>query len=133
MLGQETLPDLSTLRREPTYDAEFQHFLRGKEIVLSAGSTPKIQGLTVEQAEAVVRLSCLPAFKDLIAKVQADEVIVFHVFPMRNVVCEQLPQVGKPAVLTGCACVRPLRSARAVEQDPGCTPAPRTPDTLVLC
>uniref|UniRef100_A0A2K6TE78 Cytoplasmic dynein 1 heavy chain 1 n=1 Tax=Saimiri boliviensis boliviensis TaxID=39432 RepID=A0A2K6TE78_SAIBB len=58
---------------EPTYDAEFQHFLRGKEIVLSAGSTPRIQGLTVEQAEAVVRLSCLPAFKDLIAKVQADE------------------------------------------------------------
>uniref|UniRef100_A0A2K5END2 Cytoplasmic dynein 1 heavy chain 1 n=1 Tax=Aotus nancymaae TaxID=37293 RepID=A0A2K5END2_AOTNA len=57
----------------PTYDAEFQHFLRGKEIVLSAGSTPRIQGLTVEQAEAVVRLSCLPAFKDLIAKVQADE------------------------------------------------------------
>lgn len=30
----------------------------------------------MEQAEAVVRLSCLPAFKDLIAKVQADEVIV---------------------------------------------------------
>lgn len=58
---------------EPTYDAEFQHFLRGNEIVLNAGSTPKIQGLTVEQAEAVVRLSCLPAFKDLIAKVQADE------------------------------------------------------------
>uniref|UniRef100_G1PMK1 AAA+ ATPase domain-containing protein n=1 Tax=Myotis lucifugus TaxID=59463 RepID=G1PMK1_MYOLU len=58
---------------EPTYDAEFQHFLRGKEIVLTAGSTPTIQGLTVEQAEAVVRLSCLPAFRDLIAKVQADE------------------------------------------------------------
>lgn len=62
------------LCREPTYDAEFQHFLRGKEIVLSAGSTPEIRGLTVEQAEAAVRLSCLPAFKDLIAKVQADEV-----------------------------------------------------------
>lgn len=60
--------------REPTYDAEFQHFLRGKEMVLNTGSTPKIQGLTMEQAEAVVRLSCLPAFKDLIAKVQADEV-----------------------------------------------------------
>ncbi|XP_054423711.1 cytoplasmic dynein 1 heavy chain 1 [Pteronotus mesoamericanus] len=58
---------------EPTYDAEFQHFLRGKEMVLAAGSTPTIPGLTVEQAEAVVRLSCLPAFKDLIAKVQADE------------------------------------------------------------
>ncbi|EPY87752.1 dynein, cytoplasmic, heavy polypeptide 1-like protein [Camelus ferus] len=58
---------------EPTYEAEFQHFLRGKEIVLSAGSTPKVPGLTVEQAEAVVRLSCLPAFRDLIGKVQADE------------------------------------------------------------
>lgn len=44
--------------------------------MLSAGSTPKIQGLTGEQAEAVVRLSCLPAFKDLISKVQADEVRV---------------------------------------------------------
>lgn len=42
--------------------------------MLNAGSTPQIRGLTVEQAEAVVRLSCLPAFKDLIAKVQADEV-----------------------------------------------------------
>lgn len=42
--------------------------------MLTAGSTPTVQGLTVEQAEAVVRLSCLPAFKDLIAKVQADEV-----------------------------------------------------------
>lgn len=80
------------LCREPTYDAEFQHFLRGKEIVLSAGSTPKIQGLTMEQAEAVVRLSCLPAFKDLIAKVQADEVIVLskvssekcHPFPLNR-------------------------------------------------
>lgn len=69
------------LGREPTYDAEFQHFLRGKEIVLSAGSTPKIQGLTVEQAEAVVRLSSLPAFKDLIAKVQADEVTALSSVP----------------------------------------------------
>lgn len=42
--------------------------------MLTAGSTPTIQGLTVEQAEAVTRLSCLPAFRDLIAKVQADEV-----------------------------------------------------------
>lgn len=72
--------------------------------MLSAGSTPKIQGLTVEQAEAVVRLSCLPVFKDLIAKVQADEVIVLHAFPVRNVVCEQLTRVWKPTVLTVCLC-----------------------------
>ena len=44
----------------------------------------ELTGHTVRQAvsdgrvhaEAVVRLSCLPAFKDLIAKVQADEVRV---------------------------------------------------------
>lgn len=50
--------------------------------MLNAGSTPQIRGLTVEQAEAVVRLSCLPAFKDLIAKVQADEVgTLLHIIP----------------------------------------------------
>ncbi|KAM9149649.1 LOW QUALITY PROTEIN: cytoplasmic dynein 1 heavy chain 1-like [Pangshura tecta] len=58
---------------EPTYDAEFQHFLRGKEIVLSTASLPKISGLTTEQIEAMMRLSCLPEFKDLVSKVQADE------------------------------------------------------------
>lgn len=73
---------LTSVCREPAYDAEFQHFLRGKEIVLSAGSTPKVPGLTVEQAEAVARLSCLPAFKDLIAKVQADEVTIVCVCPV---------------------------------------------------
>ncbi|XP_065449670.1 cytoplasmic dynein 1 heavy chain 1-like isoform X1 [Chrysemys picta bellii] len=58
---------------EPTYDAEFQHFLRGKEIVLSTASLPKVSGLTTEQMEAMMRLSCLPEFKDLVSKVQADE------------------------------------------------------------
>lgn len=69
-----------SLTREPTYDAEFQHFLRGKEIVLNTASLPKINGLTVEQTEAMMRLSCLPAFKDLVSKVQADEVGVGWVF-----------------------------------------------------
>jgi len=50
--------------------------LRGKEIVLNTASLPKINGLTVEQTEAMMRLSCLPAFKDLVSKVQADEVSV---------------------------------------------------------
>uniref|UniRef100_A0A8C0GMH1 Dynein cytoplasmic 1 heavy chain 1 n=1 Tax=Chelonoidis abingdonii TaxID=106734 RepID=A0A8C0GMH1_CHEAB len=58
---------------EPTYDAEFQHFLRGKEIVLSTASLPKISGLSTEQIEAMMRLSCLPEFKDLVSKVQSDE------------------------------------------------------------
>ena len=35
---------------------------------------PKVKGLTTEQSEAMVRLSRLPVFKDLVAKVQADEV-----------------------------------------------------------
>lgn len=61
---------------EPSYDAEFQHFLRGKEIVLSGTTVPKVKGLSGEQSEAMVRLSRLPAFKDLVSKVQADEVSV---------------------------------------------------------
>ncbi|XP_078516318.1 cytoplasmic dynein 1 heavy chain 1 [Lissotriton helveticus] len=58
---------------EPTYDVEFQHFLRGKEIVLGGSSVPKINGLTEEQVEAMVRLSSLPEFKDVVSKVQADD------------------------------------------------------------
>lgn len=61
---------------EPSFDAEFQHFLRGKEIVLSGTMVPKVKGLSSEQSEAMVRLSRLPAFKELVDKVQADEVSV---------------------------------------------------------
>uniref|UniRef100_A0A8C5Q446 AAA+ ATPase domain-containing protein n=1 Tax=Leptobrachium leishanense TaxID=445787 RepID=A0A8C5Q446_9ANUR len=58
---------------EPTYDKEFQHFLRGREIVLGSSSVPKINGLTEEQVEAMIRLCNLPEFKDVIAKVEEDE------------------------------------------------------------
>lgn len=59
---------------EPSYDPEFQHFLREKEIVLTGTAVPKVKGLSTEQSEAMVRLSRLSAFRDLVAKVQADEV-----------------------------------------------------------
>lgn len=65
-----------TLPSEPSYDSEFQHFLRGKEIVLTGTSLPKVKGLSSEQSEAMVRLSRLPAFSDLVNKVQADEVSI---------------------------------------------------------
>ncbi|XP_061071728.1 cytoplasmic dynein 1 heavy chain 1 isoform X2 [Conger conger] len=58
---------------EPVYDTEFQHFLRGKEIVLAGTSVPKVKGLTTDQCEAMIRLNRLPAFKELVDKVQADE------------------------------------------------------------
>lgn len=44
--------------------------------MLTGTAIPKVKGLTTEQSEAMVRLSRLPAFKDLITKVQADEVRV---------------------------------------------------------
>ncbi|XP_061897473.1 cytoplasmic dynein 1 heavy chain 1 isoform X1 [Entelurus aequoreus] len=66
---------LKGMTSEPSYDAEFQHFLRGKEIVLTGTSLPKVRGLTSEQSEAMIRLSRLPAFKDVVAKIQADEQI----------------------------------------------------------
>ncbi|XP_016418464.1 cytoplasmic dynein 1 heavy chain 1-like [Sinocyclocheilus rhinocerous] len=65
--------NLKGMTSEPSFDAEFQHFLRGKEIVLSGTTVPKVKGLSSEQSEAMVRLSRLPAFKDLVSKVQADE------------------------------------------------------------
>ncbi|KAF4101796.1 hypothetical protein G5714_016596 [Onychostoma macrolepis] len=65
--------NLKGLPSEPSFDAEFQHFLRGKEIVLSGTTVPKVKGLSSEQSEAMVRLSRMPAFKDLVSKVQADE------------------------------------------------------------
>ncbi|XP_073494500.1 cytoplasmic dynein 1 heavy chain 1 isoform X2 [Phyllobates terribilis] len=58
---------------EPTYDHEFQHFLRGKEIVLGSSSVPKISGLTEEQVEAMIRLANLNAFRDVMSKVEADD------------------------------------------------------------
>ncbi|KAM4013249.1 cytoplasmic dynein 1 heavy chain 1 [Anomaloglossus baeobatrachus] len=58
---------------EPTYDHEFQHFLRGKEIVLGSSSVPKINGLTEEQVEAMIRLANLNAFRDVMSKVEADD------------------------------------------------------------
>ncbi|XP_049595492.1 cytoplasmic dynein 1 heavy chain 1 [Syngnathus scovelli] len=66
---------LKGMTSEPSYDAEFQHFLRGKEIVLTGTTLPKVKGLTTEQCEAMIRLSRLPAFKDLVTKIQSDEQI----------------------------------------------------------
>ncbi|XP_047193613.1 cytoplasmic dynein 1 heavy chain 1 isoform X1 [Scophthalmus maximus] len=64
---------LKGMPSEPSYDVEFQHYLRGKEIVLTGMSLPKVKGLTTDQCEAMVRLSRLPAFKDLVSKVEADD------------------------------------------------------------
>ncbi|KAJ7386556.1 Cytoplasmic dynein 1 heavy chain 1 [Desmophyllum pertusum] len=55
---------LRGLPGESEYDDEFEMFLRGGETVLS-GKPPRIDGLAPEQATAVVRLSKLPAFKEL--------------------------------------------------------------------
>ncbi|XP_074612492.1 cytoplasmic dynein 1 heavy chain 1-like isoform X2 [Acropora palmata] len=55
---------LRGLSGEREYEDEFNMFLRGGESVLS-GKPPKISGLSPEQASAVVRLSKLPAFKEL--------------------------------------------------------------------
>lgn len=74
MLATYILMNFLVYFSEPSYDPEFQHFLREKEIVLTGTSAPKVKGLSTEQSEAMVRLSRLPSFKDLVTKVQADEV-----------------------------------------------------------
>lgn len=42
--------------------------------MLTGTALPKVKGLTTDQCEAMVRLNHLPAFKDLVSKVEADEV-----------------------------------------------------------
>lgn len=42
---------------EPSLDSEFQFFLRGKEGVTATEKMAPIEGLTLEQVEAVLRLS----------------------------------------------------------------------------
>ncbi|XP_055497118.1 cytoplasmic dynein 1 heavy chain 1 isoform X1 [Leucoraja erinacea] len=63
---------LKGLTSEPSYDAEFQHFLCGRQIVLNGSSMSKIDCLTAEQIEGMERLSRLPIFFDLTSKVQED-------------------------------------------------------------
>ncbi|XP_056446392.1 cytoplasmic dynein 1 heavy chain 1 [Gadus chalcogrammus] len=65
--------NLKGMTTERSFDVEFLHFLRSKEIVLTGMSLPKVKGLTTEQCEDMVRLSRTPAFKDLVSKVEEDE------------------------------------------------------------
>ncbi|CAM9594499.1 unnamed protein product [Lampetra planeri] len=74
---------LKGMPSEPSYDAEFQHFLRGKEAVVALGGAgqaavsglalAKVPGLTSDQAEATARLARLPAFRDVVARTQANK------------------------------------------------------------
>ncbi|RMX44013.1 hypothetical protein pdam_00012965 [Pocillopora damicornis] len=79
---------LRGLPGESEYEDEFELFLRGGETVLS-GKSPKIDGLSPEQATAVVRLSKLPAFKELQAYIQMNRKDFFEWLesgkPERNV------------------------------------------------
>ncbi|XP_064623935.1 cytoplasmic dynein 1 heavy chain 1-like isoform X3 [Lineus longissimus] len=58
---------------EATYEAEYQHFLRGQEGLLIDRAIPKIKFLTPEQNEALAKLAKLPAFKHLVKEVQRQE------------------------------------------------------------
>ncbi|XP_054277851.1 dynein heavy chain, cytoplasmic-like isoform X3 [Macrosteles quadrilineatus] len=55
---------------EPSLDQEFHFFLRGKEGVTGNEQVPSIDGLTQEQAEAMLRLSTrMPAFRGMQKKI----------------------------------------------------------------
>ncbi|KAG7251431.1 hypothetical protein CRUP_005405, partial [Coryphaenoides rupestris] len=65
--------NLKGMTTERSFDVEFQHFLRSKEIVLTGMALPKVKGLTTDQCEDMVRLSRTPVFTDLVSKVEEDE------------------------------------------------------------
>ncbi|GAB6020623.1 Dynein heavy chain, cytoplasmic [Chamberlinius hualienensis] len=58
---------------EPSYDAEFHHFLQGREVVPLDKNAPTVEGLTAEQREAMVFLSKLPAFRKIADKIKNKE------------------------------------------------------------
>lgn len=60
---------LKGVHNEPSLDAEFQFFLRGKEGMLNAKPS-SVDGLNQDQLDAMLRLSTrLPAFKNLPKKI----------------------------------------------------------------
>lgn len=67
-------------RSEPEYVTEFQHFLRGNEASLQTGTSPKMEGLTSDQVEAMFRLANLPAFEGMPEFVQSNSVSFFVMF-----------------------------------------------------
>jgi len=58
-------------RNEPHYDTEFDHLLRGKEIVVQADSL-HLEGFTADQKVALLRLQRLAPFKDLAKHVSSN-------------------------------------------------------------
>lgn len=60
--------------RESAYEAEFQHLLRGREGMVEHTHLPEVKGLKPPQAEAMMRLTKLPAFKALAKAVQNNPV-----------------------------------------------------------
>ena len=56
---------------EPNFETEFDHFLRGKEGMISGQSALKVEGLTAEQLEACTALIKLPAFKAIQSKLSS--------------------------------------------------------------
>jgi hypothetical protein len=60
--------------RGSTYDAEFSHFLREDEGYAKDAGQVKIDGLSVQQAEAADKLSRLPAFASLIKNILSSAV-----------------------------------------------------------
>jgi dynein heavy chain 1 len=57
---------------EPTYDAEFQHLLRGQEGLVQQHAA--VAGLSPEQLDAMHKLSKLKAFKEICNEVQSNPV-----------------------------------------------------------
>lgn len=60
---------------EKTYDAEFQHLLRGQEGVME--SRPNIKGLSPQQVDAMLKLAKLKPFKDIRSEVQDNPVSAY--------------------------------------------------------
>ncbi|KAK7504322.1 hypothetical protein BaRGS_00004626, partial [Batillaria attramentaria] len=64
---------LEGLASEGTYDAEFNHFLRSQADLLLDKTGPVTAGLNQQQQSAVVRLSKLPAFRNMLKEMNSPD------------------------------------------------------------
>ncbi|XP_059178510.1 cytoplasmic dynein 1 heavy chain 1-like isoform X2 [Physella acuta] len=76
---------------EGTFEAEFEHFMRSQEGLLTEKPTSSIPGLTNQQHAALIRLSKLPAFRNAISEVTGNA--LFQSWLESNTPEQDVPQL----------------------------------------
>ncbi|XP_014790579.2 cytoplasmic dynein 1 heavy chain 1 [Octopus bimaculoides] len=110
---------LQGLANEPSYDHEFNYFMRGEEGILTSQSPESIKGLSPQQVINMMSLSKLEAFKDIKSKVQKNDFLewLHNPTPETNVPTiwnEEKPLTDTGKVVFSLLMIRAFRPDRLV-------------------